>query len=144
MHLLYNAKFTAMKKLMTTLIFIALAIIGAKAQTGELLVTITDVKPDGTFLLIGVGDYKKAPESMQGSQVLADSSTVVCHLKNLTAGEQKVYVFQDQNGNYQLDFSSDGKPLEGVGRSENNSWEPSVIIDGTLQKINIRMVYLTQ
>ena len=133
-----------MKKLLSVFFIIAaIAAAGAKAQnkTSELQIRITNVKPDGTSLMIGVGDREKAPGLMQGVIVRADSTTIVCHLKNLPAGKQKVYVFHDQNGNKKLDFSADGRPAEGTGIGKANSWEPSVVLGDTLQHIEIKMIY---
>lgn len=133
-----------MKKVLSIFFIIAaLGTTGAQVQnkTSELKIRITNVKPDGTAIMIGVGNREEAPELMQGAVVRADSTTVICHLKNLPAGKQKVYVFHDQNGNKKLDFSSNGRPAEGTGIDKNNSWDPSIVLGDTLQHIELRMVY---
>lgn len=121
---------------------IAIAI-GAYAQEAgaELIIRLQGVRPDGKNLMIGVGDFKKDPHKMKGEILKADSSIVICAIKDVIAGNHFVYVYHDENENQKLDFSESGKPVEGVAIDNKYSWEPSVQITGSVQTINLNMYY---
>ncbi|MGL5785996.1 MAG: DUF2141 domain-containing protein [Bacteroidales bacterium] len=127
-------------------LFQILIAIGAYAQESgaELTIRLQGVKPDGKKLMLGVGDFKKDPQRMKGEIVKADSSIVICTIKDIVNGKHFIYVYHDMNGNGKLDFSELGKPLEGVAMDENHSWEPSVLMTDSAQTINLTMYYLNK
>lgn len=133
-----------MKKVL--FLFQIVTAIGVYAQQNgsELIIRLQGVNPDGRKLMIGVGDLKKDPQKMRGGVVIADSTVVVCSIKDLPEGKHFVYVYHDANENQKLDFTESVKPAEGVAVDDKYSWEPSVQINGSAQTIDLNMYYFNK
>jgi len=96
-----------------------LLLVGAQAMAGDIVVNIDGVKADGELGVALVwADQKEWPQTVL-REVHSQDSTV--RLRNLPPGRYALQVFQDTNGNGQLDLSPRGIPLEPVGFSTNPS-----------------------
>ena len=95
-----------------------LLFVGFSARAGDLLIQVQEQRGDAPLYLALVPAEQKDWEPMlrqlqgQGPQL---------RLKDLPPGRYAVQLFQDSNGNGQLDLSPRGLPLEPVGFSTNPS-----------------------
>lgn len=93
----------------------------APAKDGELQITITNIYPVKGKLYIAI--YDNADDYMDIEKVAfqkivpIDSETEQIVIENMPDGEYAVTVFQDLNGNGELDTSSIGFPREPFGFS---------------------------
>ena len=92
--------------------------------TATLRATITAVKVDGgevycAFFNAEAG-FPGASPIIGGNRTVAPNSvSVVCELAQIPAGTYALIVFQDEDGNGQLDSNAFGAPTEGYGASNN-------------------------
>lgn len=82
------------------------------AQTIDLNVTIKGIKGIQGNLMIGVGDTKN-PQTMKGDIVKIVGETVTTQIKDIPTGKTTLYIYHDENANYQLDRDEAGIPQEG-------------------------------
>lgn len=135
-----------MKRITTLLAIFALCCSISNAQepknkVGSLTVIIDNVKVGQGKLMIGIGDYKTAPQAMKGTLLDADSISKTAKFNNLSSGENPIWIFHDQNGNFNLDRDSSGKPKEGFAIEGSDNWQPKVIMSDRDTTINLRMKY---
>lgn len=94
-----------------------LLLVGAQAWAGDIVVTIDGVKADGELgIALVFADQKEWPQTVLREVHTREHSV---RLRNLPPGRYALQVFQDSNGNGQLDLSPRGIPLEPVGFSSN-------------------------
>lgn len=101
---------------------LTLLLVGANAVAGDIVVNIDGVQAEGGLSLALVF----ADQAVWPQQVLRElhhnangQSSTTLRLRNLPPGRYAVQLFQDSNGNGQLDTSPRGVPLEPVGFSAN-------------------------
>lgn len=82
----------------------SLCVCSVAAQSGDLTVRVTNVRSEKGKVLIATdkGQYDMAD---------AKSPEVVLTLKGVPEGKRQLYVYHDENGNYQLD-KENGVPAE--------------------------------
>lgn len=94
-----------------------LLLVGAQAAAGDIVVNVEGVQAEGEFALALVfADQPTWPQTVL-REVHSREHTV--RLRNLPPGRYAVQLYQDSNGNGQLDMSARGMPLEPVGFSAN-------------------------
>ena len=91
--------------------------VNSYAQGNSLKIKISDIKKEGGTILIAVGDYSN-PTAMVSKMVKVEGKSVEFTLHDLPEGKTSLYVFHDENGNYALDMSENGVPLEGCYSGE--------------------------
>ena len=95
-----------------------LLFVGFSARAGDLLIQVQDRRGDAPLYLALVPAEQKSWEPML-RQLQGEGSQL--RLTDLPPGRYAVQLFQDSNGNGQLDLSPRGLPLEPVGFSSNPS-----------------------
>jgi uncharacterized protein (DUF2141 family) len=94
-----------------------LLLVGAQAVAGDIVVKIDGVQAEGEFGLALV--FAEQPSWPPTPLREVHSSERTIRLRNLPPGRYALQLFQDSNGNGQLDLSPRGVPLEPVGFSAN-------------------------
>ncbi|MGY4531424.1 uncharacterized protein (DUF2141 family) [Pseudomonas sp. TE3786] len=94
-----------------------LLLVGAQAVAGDIVVKIDGVQAEGEVALALVFADQQAWPATVLRQVHSREPTV--RLRNLPPGRYALQLYQDSNGNGQLDVSPRGVPLEPVGFSNN-------------------------
>jgi Uncharacterized protein conserved in bacteria len=82
------------------------------AQTAELTVVIKGVKEAKGNIMIAVGDKANPQEMISDMIRVVNTDDITCVLKNIPVGKTNLYVFQDINGNFQLDTEEKQIPIE--------------------------------
>ncbi len=86
--------------------------VACKAQKTDVTVTVKDIKEVKGKIMIAIGDISN-PEKMIHDMIdVEEPGEVSCLLKDVPFGKTNVYVFQDLNGNYNLDKNEKGIPIE--------------------------------
>ncbi|MBU1285867.1 MAG: DUF2141 domain-containing protein [Gammaproteobacteria bacterium] len=94
-----------------------LLLVGSSAQAGDILVTVDGIQAAGTVHAALVsGELKRWPEQPLRQQQSDDGQL---RLIDLAPGRYAIQLYQDSNGNGQLDQGRRGIPLEPVGFSAN-------------------------
>ena len=94
-----------------------LLLVGAYVQAGDILVTVDGIQATGTVQAALVSaEQKRWPEQPLRQQ---QSDGGHLHLTDLPPGRYAIQLYQDSNGNGQLDQGRRGIPLEPVGFSAN-------------------------
>lgn len=113
-----------------------------KNKVGSLTVIIDSVNVGSGKLMIGIGDYKADPQNMKGVMLDADSTTKRVKFDNLSSGESQIWIFHDENGNFNLDRNVSGKPNEGFAIEGVDNWQPKVVMSDRDTTINLHMRYI--
>lgn len=78
----------------------------------ELKVIVTGIKEAKGNIMIAIGSPEN-PQAMIADMIALESTDdLVCEFKNVPVGKVNLYVFQDMNGNYQLDQDENQIPVE--------------------------------
>ena len=94
-----------------------LLLVGSPAQAGDILVTVEGIQATGTVHAALVsGEQKRWPEQPLRQQHSDDAQL---RLADPPPGRYAIQLYQDSNGNGQLDQGRRGIPLEPVGFSAN-------------------------
>lgn len=94
-----------------------LLLVGSPAQAGDILVTVEGIQAMGTVHAALVsGEQKRWPEQPLRQQHSDDAQL---RMADLPPGRYAIQLYQDSNGNGQLDQSRRDIPLEPVGFSAN-------------------------
>lgn len=94
-----------------------LLLVCSLAQAGDILVTVEGIQATGTVHAALVsGEQKRWPEQPLRQQHSDDTQL---RLADLPPGRYAIQLYQDSNGNGQLDQGRRGIPLEPVGFSAN-------------------------
>ena len=94
-----------------------LLLVGSSAQAGDILVTVEGIQATGAVHVALVsGEQKRWPEQPLRQQQNDDGQL---RLVDLPPGRYAIQLYQDRNGNGQLDQGRRGIPLEPVGFSAN-------------------------
>jgi len=94
-----------------------LLLVGSSAQAGDILITVDGIQTTGTVhaALVG-GEQNSWPKQPLRQQQSEDGQL---RLSNVAPGRYAIQLYQDSNGNGQLDQGRRGIPLEPVGFSAN-------------------------
>ena len=110
-----------MRTLLFTLLMVAAGSVTAMAQENyKLSVTVSEIQSiKGNILLLvcDEGSFMKGGIKMGMTKV--EGEKAVIEINDLPAGDYAIMLFQDENGNYQLDRGQKGIPTEGFGFSGN-------------------------
>ncbi|MFZ3152623.1 DUF2141 domain-containing protein [Pseudomonas sp.] len=94
-----------------------LLLVGSSAQAGDILVTVDDIQATATVhAALVYGEQQRWPEQPLRQQ---QSDNRQLRMIDLPPGRYAIQLFQDRNGNGQLDQGRRGIPLEPVGFSAN-------------------------
>lgn len=94
-----------------------LLLVGSSAQAGDILITVDGIQTTGTVHAALVkAEQKSWPEQPLRQQQSDDGQL---RLVDLAPGRYAIQLYQDSNGNGQLDQGRRGIPLEPVGFSAN-------------------------
>ncbi|HZX15435.1 MAG TPA: DUF2141 domain-containing protein [Pseudomonas sp.] len=92
-----------------------LLLVGSSAQAGDILITVDGIQTTGTVHAALVsGEQKRWPEQPLRQQQSDDGQL---RLIGVPSGRYAIQLYQDRNGNGQLDQGRRGIPLEPVGFS---------------------------
>jgi uncharacterized protein (DUF2141 family) len=94
-----------------------LLLVGSPAKAGDVLVIVDGIQAKGTLHLALVGAEQKRWPAQPLRQQRSESNQLT--LTDLAPGRYAIQLFQDSNGNGQLDVGRRGIPLEPVGFSGN-------------------------
>jgi len=112
-----------MKSLLIMPNIVAMWVLAAVANAGELTVTITDIREARGFLLVALVNSDAAWNSKEKpvaeQKVAAAQGEVKLQFKDLVPGTYAVQVMHDENQNNKLDTNFIGIPTEGYGFSNN-------------------------
>jgi len=98
-------------------VFISSSIVG---QQKTITVTIENISSDDGsvgFALYNKELFMKKP--IQAKSTLIKNGKTIVKFKNITNGEYSIICYHDKNNNKQMDFNSNGMPLEDYGSSNN-------------------------
>ena len=94
-----------------------LLLVSSAAQAGDILVTVSGIQATGpVYVALVSGEQKRWPEQPLRQQHSDDAQL---RLADLPPGHYAIQLYQDSNGNGQLDQGRRGIPLEPVGFSAN-------------------------
>lgn len=112
-----------MKALLTLPSIVAMWVLAAVAQAGELTVTITDIREARGFLMVALVNsdaaWNNQDKPVAAQKIAAAQGEVKLQFKDLQPGTYAVQVMHDENENNQLDTNFLGIPTEGYGFSNN-------------------------
>jgi uncharacterized protein (DUF2141 family) len=107
---------------LSALVAVACSLFAQLAQSGELTVTLTDIRSDRGQLMVAVANsdaaWNNQEKPVAAQKVAATGKDLVLRF-NLPAGMYAVQVMHDENGNNKLDSNFMGIPIEGYGFSNN-------------------------
>jgi uncharacterized protein (DUF2141 family) len=94
------------------------------AGTGSIAASISNVKVGKGVVYCALfnsstGFPGASPIKGGSTKAPADAATVTCRYDSLPSGDYAISIFQDENGNGQLDTNAFGAPTEGYGASQN-------------------------
>lgn len=91
----------------------------ARAENGELDVTVTGIRTTKGHILVAVCDKATflAPHCTYHGEVPAKVGSVTVRLTGVPPGVYAAQAFQDENDNKKVDQNVFGMPLEGIGFS---------------------------
>jgi uncharacterized protein (DUF2141 family) len=103
--------------------FVSLMVLAAAARSGELTVTVTDIRAAEGTLMVSVVDsdaaWNNQAKPVAATKVNAAKGEVTLKFPGLPDGKYAVQVMHDQNDNGKLDSNFLGIPSEGYGFSNN-------------------------
>lgn len=103
--------------------FVSLMVLAAGARSGELTVTVTDIRAAEGTLMVSVADsdaaWNNQAKPVAATKVNAAKGEVTLKFPGLPDGKYAVQVMHDQNDNGKLDSNFLGIPSEGYGFSNN-------------------------
>ena len=131
-----------MKTLMTTLFLVILSAF-AKAQTPttsqdsfDLTVTVPNARSNDGEMLFSLNteaNFMKGAPVQSASSIVKDGVATVT-FKNVPKGTYGILILHDKNGNGQMDYESNGMPLEPYGVSNNpQSYGPPTWADAKFE-----------
>ena len=82
------------------------------AQTAELTVVVKGIKEAKGNIMIAAGDRTNPQEMISDMIKVVNADDIMCVLKDIPVGKTNLYVFQDINGNFQLDTDEKRIPIE--------------------------------
>lgn len=92
-------------------------------ENGSLKVKVTGIRSDKGRIMVAAGDYNH-PETMAYGMTQAKLGSVECILHDKFEPESNIYAFHDENGNFNLDKDTEGKPVEscfaGITEADDN------------------------
>jgi uncharacterized protein (DUF2141 family) len=94
-----------------------LLLVGSSAQAGDILVTVDGIQASGTLHAALVNAQQQGWPEQPQRQLRSDHGEL--RLPDLPPGRYAIQLYQDSNGNGQLDLGRRGIPLEPVGFSSN-------------------------
>lgn len=99
---------------LTALIIMSAAALNCSAQNNTLSLKVTNLKPGQGKVLIALMDNND-PATVISKMIALDGKkkNVKCVLENVPEGIRNLYIFQDLNGDYNLDLNEKGIPVEG-------------------------------
>ena len=95
---------------MKTLFLSALALVATAGYSQSLRITVKEVEDKPSNILLAVMD--ESGKILKYGMEKAQGDTALFTLDSLPPGRAKVYVFQDENGNYRLDTDGNNVPVE--------------------------------
>lgn len=111
-----------MRILVAILVTIILSITNnITAQTKTITARVVNITSDTGkvgFALYNKNNFMRTPIQGKESKIKDGKTTVI--FKNVTSGEYAIVCYHDKNNNNQMDFASNGMPLEDYGASNNN------------------------
>jgi uncharacterized protein (DUF2141 family) len=117
---------------------IAMIMIGActmcYAQKGNLTVVAKGIKESKGTIMIAFGDQSNPKQMVYNMAPVTSGNSVTCTLKDVPVGSGGLYVYQDVNGNHQLDKDESQIPTEPCYQKE------KVTIKEGDNKIEIRLI----
>jgi uncharacterized protein (DUF2141 family) len=112
-----------MKTPLTLQSIAAMWVLAAVANSGELTVTITDIREAKGFLMVALVNsdaaWNNQDKPVAAQKIAAAQDEMKLQFKDLAPGAYAVQVMHDENGNNQLDTNFLGIPTEGYGFSNN-------------------------
>jgi len=128
----------------TASLFMLSAIAANAQEKGSLTVSIEGLRNSNGTVMIALTE-KEVPTDMNyigANMAKADSTGTKFFFKELPATTVYIQVFHDENSNFRMDTTPEGKPAEGVGISPSQSGRPSVVITaGENTEAKITMSY---
>ena len=117
--------------------------------SASLTVTVTGIANSKGQILIGLCDKATFLKHCAHSAMKQAAPTVELHFPQLIPGDYAVMVLHDENGNFVMDKTASGMPLEGYGFSRNamGKYGPPAFDDAMIElkpgttKISIELVY---
>jgi len=109
-----------MKTILFTLLILLAGAITASAQDNhKLTINVSDIQIVKGSILVAVCDKDNFLKgNIKRGMALVKEYKATIEIADLPAGDYAIMLFHDENGNYQLDMSESGVPLEGVGFSK--------------------------
>ena len=123
-------------------LFMLSALTANAQEKGSLTVNIEGLRNNNGMVMIALTE-KEIPTDMNyigANMAQADSTGMKFFFKQLPATTVYIQVFHDENGNFRMDTTPEGKPAEGVGTSPAQTGRPSAVItvgENSEAKINI-------
>jgi uncharacterized protein (DUF2141 family) len=106
-----------------------------KSQTVDLTVVVKGVKEVKGSIMVAAGDMSKPQEMKYDMAGVASTDDAVLVLKEVPVGRCDLFVYQDLNGNYQLDRDEEDIPVEPCYMKEKVS-----VKDGVDNRMEVRLV----
>lgn|GEM_PF-433387 len=123
---------------MKSLGVIAMIMMGActmcYAQKGSLTVVVKGIKESKGSVMIAFGNQSNPKQMAYNMVPVTSANSVMCLLKDIPVGSGGLYVYQDLNGNHQLDKDESQIPIEPCYQKER------VTIKEGENKIEIRLI----
>ena len=91
------------------------------AQNKKITATVVNITSDAGkvgFALYNKSNFMRTP--IQGKESKIKDGKTIVTFKNIAPGEYAIICYHDKNNNNQMDFASNGMPLEDYGASNNN------------------------
>lgn len=91
------------------------------AQNKTITATVVNITSDAGkvgFALYNKSNFMRTP--IQGKESKIKDGKTIVTFKNIAPGEYAIICYHDKNNNNQMDFASNGMPLEDYGASNNN------------------------
>ena len=82
------------------------------AQVADVTVVVSGIKEVKGKIMIAMGDQSKPSEMKYDMVEVTSTDNVIWVLKDVPVGKTNLYVYQDVNGNYQLDKDENQVPIE--------------------------------
>ncbi|MDR1224949.1 MAG: DUF2141 domain-containing protein [Tannerella sp.] len=89
-----------------------------KAQTADVTVVVRGIKEVKGNILVAAGDRTDSQDVKYGMIEVTSKDSAVYVLKEVPVGRHPLYVYQDMNGNHQLDMDENRIPVEPCYRKE--------------------------
>jgi uncharacterized protein (DUF2141 family) len=88
------------------------------AQKGTITVTVKGIKEVKGTIMVAFGDKSHPKEMVYSMLPVTSVNNVICILKEVPVGIGNLYVYQDLNGNFQLDKDENQVPVEPCNTKE--------------------------